>query len=225
MGTIAWLTSRFCVSMARTWRVKQRTHEYSGLRRAAGFSLAELLVASFIASIVLTSLVAFAAAQSRFFRRAEERLTANQTVRLVLDVISRDLRQAGFDAHGTAVEPVLAASSTVLVLQQDDDGDGIVDTSSREVITYAFEPTMNTLSRIVGRQSMPLATGLPADGFRLSYIDTAGAALDPGASGLDATDRAAIHRVRVELLARAASGEPLAGVVSDVTLRNRPWTP
>ena len=195
------------------------------LRRTAGFSLAELLVASFVASVVLTSLVGFAAAQGRFFRRAQEQLTANQTLRLVLDVISRDLRQAGFDAQGTAVEPVLAASSMALVLQQDGDGDGLVDTGSREIITYAFRPEAGTLSRVVGRQSMPLATGLPADGFRLSYMDSAGAALDPDTSGLDATDRAAVRRVRVELLSRAASGEPLAGVVTDVALRNRPWTP
>ena len=225
MGTIGWFISRFCVSMARTWRVQQRTHEHSGLRRAGGFSLAELLVSSLVASVVLTSLVGFAAAQRRFFHRAEEHLAANQTLRLILDVLSRDLRQAGFDARGTAVEPVVAATSTTLVLQQDDDGDGIVDTSSREVITYAFEPTMGTLSRVVGRQSMPLATGLPADGFRLSYLDTAGAALDPDTSGLDATDRAAIRRVRVRLLSRAASGEPLAGVVTDVALRNYPWRP
>jgi len=193
--------------------------------QAAGFSLAELLVASFVASVVLTSLVGFATAERRFFHRAEEQLTANQTLRLVLDVLSRDLRQAGFDARGTAVEPVVAATSTTLVLQQDDDGDGIVDTGSTEIITYAFRPEAGTLSRVVGRQSMPLVTGLPADGFQLSYMDSAGAALDPDTGGLDATDRAAIRRVRVDLLARATSGEPLAGVVTDVALRNRPWTP
>ena len=225
MGTIAWLISRFCVSTVRTWRVQQRTHEHSGLRRTTGFSLAELLVSSFVASVILTSLVGFAAAQRRFFHRAEEQLAANQTLRLVLDVISRDLRQAGFDPLGTAVEPVVAATSTTLVLQQDGDGDGLVDTESGEIITYAFRPEAGTLSRVVGRQSMPLATGLPADGFRLSYMDTAGAALDAGTTGLDAADRATIRRVRVDLLSRATNGEPLAGVVTNVALRNRPWTP
>jgi len=243
MGTIAWLTSRFCVSQAtRACQIgslirilglsvtagphsTMRTHGHWELRRTAGFSLTELLVSSFVASVILASLVGFAAAERRFFHRAQEQLTANQTLRLILDVLSRDLRQAGFDARGTAVEPVVAATSTTLVLQQDDDGDGIVDTGSTEIITYAFRPEAGTLSRVVGRQSMPLVTGLPADGFQLSYMDSAGAALDPDTGGLDATDRAAIRRVRVDLLARATSGEPLAGVVTDVALRNRPWTP
>ena len=88
-----------------------------------------------------------------------------------------------------------------------------------------FFAYFNHSDRIVGRQSMPLATGLPADGFRLSYMDNAGAVLDPDARGLDATERAAIGRVRVALLSRAASGESLASVMTEVALRNHPWTP
>ena len=44
----------------------------------------------------------------------------------------------------------------------------MVDATSDEVITYVFRPIDGTLSRIVGHQSMPLLSGLPADGVRLS---------------------------------------------------------
>jgi len=194
-------------------------------RHTPGFSLLELLLATFIASVALASLVGFSATQGRAFRRADERLAASQTVRLALDALSRDLRQAGFDARGTAVEPVAAASSTTLALQQDCEGDGTVDGRSRELITYSFDPGVGTLSRIVGRQPMPLASGLSEDGFRFSYTDVSGSALDADGRNLDAPERSAIRRVSVALLVRNTDGRPLAGAVTNVALRNHPWTP
>jgi len=194
-------------------------------RPNGGFSLPEILVATFMASIALTSLVSFAAAQRRGFCLIQERIAANQTLRLALEMLGRDLRRAGFDARGTAVEPVAAAGSTTLSLQQDDDGDGVIDSGSEESITYAFRPAVGTLSRVVGSQSMPLATGLPPDGFQLSYMDADGTQLDAAGRDLDAAERARIRRIRAALLARDAGGEALASAVVEAALRNRPWTP
>jgi type IV pilus assembly protein PilW len=193
-------------------------------RKSPAFGVPELLLAAFVASIVLSSLVTFVGAQVRTFRRTEHLLAANETVRIVLDVMSRDLRQAGFDPSGVALEALAAANATALTLQRDDDGDGTIDGDSEEVVAYVFRPAQGTLSRVVGRQSMPLADGLAADGFRLAYFDSAGTEIT-SPSGLDAAARAAVRRVRITLLLRDASRTALAGGSTEVALRNRPWTP
>jgi type II secretory pathway pseudopilin PulG len=195
------------------------------LKRIDGFTLPELLTATLLMSLAGAALVSFAATQSRGFARADMRITASRDVRLTLEVMSRDLRQAGFDAVGRTLEPIPVAGATRLTLQQDGDEDGMVDATSDEVITYVFRPIDGTLSRIVGRQSMPLLSGLPADGVRLSYADAHDIPLGPGAADLDESERRAIHRVDIALLARDSRGEPLGGAVTRVVLRNRPWEP
>jgi prepilin-type N-terminal cleavage/methylation domain-containing protein len=191
--------------------------------REDGFSLPELLVAMLIAALTMTALLNFTVVQSRAFARVDARLAASQDMRLVLDVISRDVRQAGFDARGLAVEPVVAASAARLILQRDENEDGMLDASGGERISYRFRPGVGTLSRMVGRQSMPLASHLPPDGFRLSYVDARGAPLRPDGVDLTPAERAAVRRIDVTLMARAADGAPLTAIATGVALRNLPW--
>lgn len=195
------------------------------LGRDGGFSLPELLAATLIAALTMTALVNFTVVQSRAFARADTRLAASQDMRLVLDVISRDIRQAGFDAHGLAVEPIVAAGAMRLVLQRDDDEDGVLDSSGRERIGYLFRPGVGTLSRMVGRQSMPLASNLPPDGFRLAYVDRAGATLRTDGVDLDPAEREAVRRIDVTLITRDTDGAPLTSITTGVALRNLPWVP
>lgn len=195
------------------------------MTRNAGISLVEFLVATATASLVLASVVRFAASQAHVYRRMEERAAANQTVRLAFDLICRDLRRAGYDPRGTALAPIVAAGSTSLTVQADDDGDGRIDRRSGELITYRFHPNPGTLSRVVGRQSMPLADDLPPDGFRFSYFDGAGTPLVEGDGDFDRDRRLMIRRVRIALRVGEHADEPLAGGYTDVALRNRPWSP
>jgi type II secretory pathway pseudopilin PulG len=199
----------------------------AALRRGScstGFSLLELLVTALLASLVLGSLVRFASTQVRVFHHINEVFTANQVLRLVLDAMARDLRQAGFDNRGSAIAPIAVANPIALTLQHDGDGDGTVNSRSDELIRYVFRPATGTLNRIVGRQSMPLATNLSAHRFRLSYFDAGGIALDAGGADLDATALAAIRRVRIAVLITDASGKPLSSATTDVAIRNQPWT-
>ena len=99
--------------------------------------------------------------------------------------------------------------------------DGVIDSRSEELVTYRFRPDEGTLSRIVGRQSMPLATGLSSNGFKLSFFDGSGSAVD---SGADAADPVSIRRLRIALTLEDPRGRHLAGASTDVGIRNRSWT-
>lgn len=193
-------------------------------RYRAGLTVVEILVAILITSASTAALVGGVATLARAYRRIEERTLAQQTARLVLELVNRDLRRAGFDPTGSGLDPILAAGDHVLQIQADDDGSGVIDDRSEELVAYVFQPRDGILSRVVGRQSMPIASGLPPDGCRLAFLDAAGDALIDEGTGLDGPRRAAIRRVRLRVIVRDGTGTILADAASEVTIRNRPWT-
>src|SRR5439155_9083164 len=84
-----------------------------------------------------------------------------------------------------------------VALTADLDGDGAVDPNSEESVVHACALATARLSRIVGRQSMPLAEGVTACGFR--YLDPGGLPLVVPAGGLDPSARAAVSAVALDL--------------------------
>jgi Tfp pilus assembly protein PilW len=193
-------------------------------RQGVGLTVVELLIAILLTSASTAALVGGVATVARTYRRIEERTQAQQTARLVLELMSRDLRRAGFDPTGSSLDPILAAGDHTLQIQADDNGDGVVDDRSEELVAYVFESGDGTLSRVVGHQSMPIASGLPADGCRLVFVDAAGSQLLDAGAGLDGPQRAAIRRVRLRAVVRDATQTILADAASEVALRNRPWS-
>ncbi len=193
--------------------------EKCGLPRRRGVTVVETLVALAVAGLLLTGLVRAMTSHVRLHHRLEAQTVATQTLRLVLEVLSRDLRRAGFDPRRTGLQPLALASSRALALQADDDGDGLIDLRSDEIVAYEFDPATGVLRRTVGRQAMPLAD-LAANGFALAFFDGAGAPLAT-TSPLDDVARARVERVRVTA-AVEHEGRIYAQTVTDVALRNRP---
>src|SRR5262245_39643582 len=100
------------------------------LRRTSlegGFTLVEMMVAIAIGMIVIASVAGTFSAQTRQNKAEEEISQMHQNVRGALDMISRELMQAGYRAPGGAVTGV-TYSTTQLLLQADIDGNGSVDT-------------------------------------------------------------------------------------------------
>jgi type II secretory pathway component PulJ len=193
------------------------------LRADRGTTLVELVVAAGLAAAALVAPVVVMATQAALYRRLEARATAAQTARLVLEVVSRDVRRAGFDPRGTGLAPILSADAGGIVVQADDDGDGSVDAHSEEVTAYAFRPATGVLYRAVGRQTMPLAEGLSPAGFALAYLDGAGLPID-GAGGVSGLDLPRVRRVAIAIAVGAGDGgrgRPLAEVATMVALRAR----
>jgi type II secretory pathway component PulJ len=190
-------------------------------RHSAGITIVELVVAFLIAAVSTTGLVGGVATLARSYRRIEERTVAQHTARLVLELIGRDLRRAGFDPTGAGLDPILAAGGHIVRIQADDDGSSVIDDRSEELIAYVFQD--GTLSRVVGRQSMPIASGLPSDGWRLTFFDGAGGELADAGGELDGPRCAAIRRVRLRVVVRDSAQIILADAVTEIALRNRPW--
>lgn len=67
--------------------------------KAGGFTLIEMLVAIFIAGLLMAAVFASFTSQQRAFVRQDKVATMQQGVRASLDIMARDLRMAGYDPN------------------------------------------------------------------------------------------------------------------------------
>ena len=163
--------------------------------RATG--LVDLLVGTALAAVSLAALAAAVASGGRLLLAAGARGEAEDTVQLGVEALTFDARRAGYDPTASGVVPVAEARQDRVTFSADLDGTGTVDAGSEEVTTHLCSVATGRLSRIIGRQSMPLAEGVTFCGF--NYLDGAGLPIAVPASGLDAVARARVRAVALDL--------------------------
>ena len=163
-----------------------------------GIGLVELLVGAALALVVLSALTAAVAAGARLLVASGARGEAEDTTQLALEALTFDVRRAGWDPAASGLVAVREADADRLVLAADLDGDGAVDDTSEETTAYVCLASARRFSRLVGRQSMPLADGVTGCGFR--YLDREGAPMAIPAGGLAAADRARVGAVALDLV-------------------------
>ena len=169
-------------------------------RAVRGSTLVDLLVGTTLGLGVLGALSATVGAGARLLTASAARGEAEDTAQLAVEAFLFDLRRAGFDAAGAGVAALREASPSRLVLEADLDGDGAVDPESEETTTWVCAPAVRRLSRLVGRQSMPLADGVTR--CALTYHDAAGAPIVAAGAGLAPADLARVRAVSLELALR-----------------------
>ncbi len=167
-----------------------------------GTSLIELLVGLALALPVLTALTSALGSGTRLLADAGTRAEAEDTVVLAAESFAFDVRRAGHDPTAAGVEALTLASGDRLTLHADVDGDGTVDAASDDVTSYACASGPPRLSRIIGSQSLPLASDVET--CRLAYLDAAGVEIDPSGGALAVDDRARVRAVVLELALRPA---------------------
>jgi Tfp pilus assembly protein PilW len=184
---------------------------------AAGLTLVEMLVGIAIAMLACAALATLARSTLTAWRNAGAHAEAVGEALAALDHLTRDLRGGGYDplAHGGVGLTAIAADEVTITA--DLDGDGSVDETSAEHVTYRRAESSDDLLRVVGRQAMPILGGLAPGGLRLQYHDAEGHALDPAGAG----SAAAARTVAIELATRATVSRPAVQVVGGARLLNR----
>jgi hypothetical protein len=162
-----------------------------------GSSLVELLVATGLALSVLGTLTAAVGTGSRVLVGGAARGEAEDTVQLIVEAFTFDLRRAGLDPAAGGFAALSDAGTTGFTVAADLDGDGRVDATSEETTGYLYSPAAQRLSRIIGRQSLPLADGVVACAFR--YLDSGGVPLTVPPTGLDAAARTRVRAVGLDV--------------------------
>jgi len=130
-----------------------------------------------------------------------------------------DAGQARWDPAAAGVEALAVVLAARLVVTADLDGDRNVDTGSEEQVSYVCNAATSRLSRVVGRQSLPLADGVSRCIFR--YFDAQGTALAVPPAGLGAAERARVCSIALDLALQPPGLHSPAARRLQVALRTR----
>ena len=169
------------------------------LRNVTGFTLTELMVAMSIGMGVLAAVTTTFMAQARYYNAQEQINAMQQNARGALDVITRELKMAGYRPNGGTFDGVTYGTSQ-LMIQSDLDSNGSISISStaNEQITYAYDSSNNQITRKRGAGTAEvLADSISA--FTFSYYD---------GSGASTTTSANVRQVKVAITARTAKPDP-----------------
>ena len=169
------------------------------LKKTEGFTLTELMVSMGIGMAMLAAVTTTFMLQTKIYNAQQQINEMEQNARGVLDVITRELKMAGYKPNGGSFSGV-TYSTTQLMIQTDLDASGGISTSTtaNEQITYAYDSTNKQITRAVGTGSaLVLADNITA--FTFSYLDSTGAST---------TTSANIRQVSISITARTANPDP-----------------
>jgi len=191
----------------------------------SGYSLLELLVASAIFFTFMVGVASIYAQGHATFRRGMSRIEVQQSARIAVESMVREIRLAGYDPSGIiaslpADAVVQVAARDTFTMIADVDGDAVTDQ-----VTYRMvgSQIVREVAPWSGLAFDAPATDQVADGvawLAFSYFDDS----DPNAMALpvDATDLGDIRRISIELVTSFASAGVLENypLTMDVGIRN-----
>jgi type IV pilus assembly protein PilW len=164
-----------------------------------GFTLMELVVSTAISMLILGAIAGTFMTQTKFYNAQEQVNEMQQNARAAMDLISREVKSAGYKPTGAAVVGV-AYSTTELRIRADLDGDGAINDTSDEHLVYTFDNANQQIKRaygVVGATPEVLANNVTA--FTFNYLDSTGATT---------TTQADIRQVSLGITAQTAKPDP-----------------
>lgn len=201
-------------------------------RRQRGFTLVELLVATVIAGIFATALLAFLLSGTQTTRTQESQARAQTGARLAADRFSRDARQAVGPDEGVTAAPLVLLAPAEVVLYVDTRRSLAATTPAPSCVRYALVGADLIRETAAPAPTTPFACGTYAG--RVTVVSGVVTGASPVFSGLTAAgvpvasaSGFAQTRTVVQLSMRLSIGEqagPAATALTefgtDVKLRN-----
>lgn len=203
------------------------------LAQRIGTTTVEVLCAAACGAIVLTTLYSFYREQLIHLVVQETRTATLEDARGALDIMARELRNAGYWASGTAPEGcqrIVTATATSIRIQADlngdDDCDGVTPVETGEDVAYDVAGATPTCPGAILRRNgncLVANVALPPGESLFTYFDEA----DFRIAGIPQLDR--IKRVKIALSVEVAdpsppgkaSGKKITSTISSsVALRN-----
>jgi len=171
----------------------------------SGFTLIELMVSIAIGLVVLASVATTFTSQTRAYSAQEQINQMEQNLRGALDIMTREIKMAGYRPNGGTVTGVVSYSSSSLTIQADIDGNGTLLASgtgsdtANEQIAYVYDSVNKKITRQVGSgTAATLAENISA--FTFTYYQSSGATLATSASN--------IRRIKIALTGITAKPDP-----------------
>jgi type IV pilus assembly protein PilW len=173
-----------------------------------GFTLMELVVAMGISMVILGAIAGTFMTQTRFYNAQEQVNEMQQNARAAMDLMTREVKLAGYKPRGTESFTGVSYSTTELRIRANlngylDDADGgnaTINDSSDEHIVYTFDSANKQIKRAygaVGATQEVIANNI--ESFTFGYLDSSGAAT---------TTAANIRQVSLNITARTSKPDP-----------------
>jgi Tfp pilus assembly protein PilW len=169
--------------------------------------LTEVLVALGLLGLVLSATLTVFAHGQRAYTHGAARVESQQSARLAMARMARELRQAG----AGSVPPIAVAERSRVVIQRDLDGDGVASARG-ETVTWQF--SAGVLRRNAGAGLQPIVNGVRA--LELSYLDG-----DSRPTTVPAAVRSVVIALTTEPEHPGAGGATATRLVTEVRLRNQ----
>jgi prepilin-type N-terminal cleavage/methylation domain-containing protein len=179
--------------------------------RRTGFTLVELLLAMTLTGVLGVAAVRLFVAQHQAFVRQGEGIRRTQNARAGFDLMTREMRNAGYDPRGTAAAGVTTWSAETFGWTADLDADGTAD-GEGERVEYRLAGE-GTLARREDGVDVPVAEHVTE--LRFTYF--------ADVDGTPAASADEIELVAVRLVYDTPHGEASATLETQVALRNRAW--
>ncbi|HWO42650.1 MAG TPA: prepilin-type N-terminal cleavage/methylation domain-containing protein [Candidatus Eisenbacteria bacterium] len=170
------------------------------IKSQSGFTIAELLVSTALSLMVLAGVYTVFRSQTHTVKAQEEHMEAHEYALAVIDLMVREIRNAGYFPTGTActnvanTAGVVSASSTSLRFVYDSNGDG----NCEEDITYSF--TGSNITRTYNGSTETLTDG-NVTAFTFTYFPQQTSGTAPSAltcsTTCNSTELAQIQKVRI----------------------------
>ena len=140
----------------------------------AGFTLTELIIGLVVLGVMGMGLVSLFRVQHQTYNRQNEGVLATQNARAGMDMMTREMRNAGFTPYGDAPAGVTVWTDDSFAFTADLNGDGDV-ADAEESVLYFHDAVDDLLVRASGGVESPLANQVTDLSF-LYFSDAEGTA-------------------------------------------------
>lgn len=148
-----------------------------------------------ISGVVLAGLSNTFILQSKVYHLQEQVIDMVRNVRRAVNVLSSELKMAGYSPTRTAFDGIPYSSSQLQVLS-DLNGDGDVNDTNENII-YSYNAETLQILRNAGSGPLSLAGDIEA--FSFEYLDAAGTAT---------TTTAGVRQIRINIVGRTPNPDP-----------------
>jgi type II secretory pathway component PulJ len=173
-----------------------------------GWSLVDVLLSTVFLAVLTAILHGAAIASLQALRVRAVADDLDETARIALEIMARDIRDAGYGLAGGGLR---RAGPARIALARDFDLDGETS-SANELVAYEVDGEARQLRRQAGNASpQPMVDNLVGDQPSFRFRDAAGDEISPpgGADALDDEQRAAVRRIEITL--RLEAPHPVPG--------------
>jgi len=160
----------------------------------SGFTLIELLIAMAIGLILLGAMYGVFTTHNKIFGTQEQIAEMQQNARTAMDMMTREIRMAGYNPTGATFDGITYSASQLQV-KADLDGNGTI--AGQENIIYKHDSANYQITRNIGSGDQPLIENVQT--FTFDYLDSTGSATPTSAN---------IRQIRITITARTARPDP-----------------